>query len=85
MKPFKWSEVKSARLKLMRGKSFEELDQNCYLMTIDHPIKSGQHIMLFEIKKYIWAVPCILRENEIFLKTLYPSRKYTRMYKRGEL
>ena len=42
--------------------------------------------MLFEYRKYVWLVPFVQEENgDIFLKTLYPSRKYTKLYKEGKL
>lgn len=39
--------------------------------------------MFFERESYVWVIPFVVGENEIFLKTLYPSRKYTRLYKEG--
>jgi len=37
-------------------------------------------------KKYIWIVPFVRDEDgTIFLKTLYPSRKYTKIYKGDNL
>jgi len=50
----------------------------------EHPKRPGQYLMLFEHKNYVWVVPCVEQGDDIFLKTLYPSRKYTRMYLRGE-
>lgn len=50
-----------------------------------HPKKENQKVMLFEYREYIWVVPFVENEGEIFLKTLYPSRAYTRIYRRGEL
>ena len=42
--------------------------------------------MLFEYKRYIWIVPYVINKSgDIFLKTLFPSRKYTKMYKEGKL
>lgn len=41
--------------------------------------------MLFEYRGYVWVVPYVADENEIFLKTLYPSRKYTTLHKKGGL
>ncbi len=32
------------------------------------------------IYNYAYIVPFIEKEDEIFLKTIFPSRKYTRMY-----
>jgi len=40
-------------------------------------------IMIFEYKNYVWAVPCVIEEKRVFLKTAFPSRKYTKRYKRG--
>lgn len=38
--------------------------------------------MLFEHKRYVWLVPYVTEKNgDIFLKTLYPSRKYTKLHK----
>ena len=41
--------------------------------------------MLFKLKGYIWIVPYVEEKDYIFLKTLYPSRKFTKLYKKGEL
>ncbi len=42
-------------------------------------------IRLFEYRGYIWIVPYVEEADYIFLKTLYPSRKYTRLYKEEKL
>jgi len=39
--------------------------------------------LVFEHKKYIWITPCVIEEKNVFLKTLYPSRKYRKFYKKG--
>ncbi len=85
MKKLKWSPLKSSRLKKVRGVSFEEIVRAQFITIRDHPKRDGQYIVCFYHKSYVWAVPCIEEEGYIFLKTLYPSRKYTRMYERGEL
>jgi len=46
-----------------------------------HPEKGHQKIMVFEHKGYLWAVPYVKEGDHIFLKTIYPSRKLTRLYK----
>ena len=84
MRELKWSLLKSERLKRTRGMSFEEITKARLVKIKEHPNKAGQRLMLFESKGYIWVVPCVVTANEIFLKTLYPSRKYTKMFKRGE-
>ena len=85
MKEIRWSLLKSERLKRTRGASFEEIIQSKLIAVKKHPKKSNQNIMLFDSKGYIWVVPYVETENEIFLKTLYPSRSYTKQYKRGKI
>ena len=38
-------------------------------------------VFLYEYKKYVWVVPCVVEGKYIFLKTMFPSRKYTKMFK----
>lgn len=85
MKQLRWNLLKSERLKETRGASFEDIVQAKIIAVKRHPAKKHQSIMLFEYKGYIWVIPYIQDEEGFFLKTLYPSRKYTRMYKRGEI
>jgi len=73
-------------LKKTRGASFEDILKGKLLGVKKHPAKKHQDIMLFEYRKYIWLVPFVREKNgNIFLKTLYPSRKYTKLYKDGKL
>lgn len=81
----RWDLSKSDKLKKERGVSFEEIIQAKLLAVKEHPARKHQNIMLFELKEYVWAVPYVVRDKEIFLKTLFPSRKYTKLWKRGEL
>ena len=84
MKDIKWSHLKSERLKRTRGVSFEEII-NAELVDVKrHPQREGQDIMLFKYKGCIWIVPYVEDKDCIFLKTLYPSRKYTKIYRKGE-
>ena len=79
-----WNTVKSARLKRIRGVSFEELNTEGEIIDlIDNPARPGQHMIVYEYKKYIWIAPCVIEEDKFFLKTLYPSRKYRKFYKKG--
>ena len=80
---FQWSDLKSTRLKRTRGISFEEITQWKVIDIVKHPARPGQRIILFEHKRYVWVVPCVQDGSVLFLKTLYPSRKYTRLYRRG--
>mgnify|MGYP001607337139 FL=1 len=85
MKEIRWDLLKSERLKRTRGVSFEEILQTRLIAIQKHPKKENQKVMLFEHKEYIWVVPFVESEDEVFLKTLYPSRLYTRIHRRGEL
>lgn len=85
MKDIRWSQLKSERLKKTRGTSFEEIVSSELISVKRHPKREDQNIMLFKYKGYIWIVPYIEEKNYIFLKTLYPSRKLTKLYRKGEL
>ena len=77
--------MKSKELKKKRGVSFEEIVRAKLVAVKEHPSRSHQSILLFELKGYIWIVPYVSRREEIFLKTLFPSRKYAKQWKKGEL
>ena len=79
----KWSLIKNERLKKTRGMSFEEILAAKLVDVKKHPNQEHQSILLFELKGYIWVVPYVKDGEDIFLKTLYPCRKYTKNYKRG--
>jgi hypothetical protein len=81
MKSLRWNVLKSERLKRTRGVSFEEIIRARLIAVKRHPARPEQKVMLFYHKRYVWVVPFVETEEEIFLKTLYPSRKYTRIYK----
>lgn len=65
--------------------SFEELIQGRLIAVKKHSRRIHQNVMLFEYEDYIWVVPYVENKDEIFLKTLFPSRKYTKMWKEGKL
>lgn len=54
------------------------------LDVLEHPNKSkyqGQKIIIVDIDGYAVCVPFIEEDNgDFFLKTLFPSRKYTKQY-----
>jgi hypothetical protein len=86
MSDIRWNLLKSERLKKTRGASFEDILQGKLIAVKRHPSRDGQNIMIFEYKRYVWIVPYIREENgDIFLKTLFPSRKYTKMHREGKL
>jgi hypothetical protein len=80
-----WNALKNERLKITRGVSFEELLGSELIAIQRHPTKERQGIMLILHKRYIWVVPFVKSEDGIFLKTLFQSRKYTKIFKEGRL
>ena len=80
-----WSKTKSKRLKKIRGLSFSEILRTKFVSVQKHPLRENQSLLLFEIRGYLWVVPFVRSGNRIFLKTLYPSRCWTKKYRRGEL
>ena len=87
MKAYVWSEEKNQLLKAKRDISFEEVITHItvgdLLDVIEHTNQEkyeGQRIFIIKMRDYAWLVPFIETENEIFLKTIIPSRKATKKY-----
>jgi len=76
----RWCEEKNRVLKFRYGVSFEDLMRCRKIGITDHPARENQRLMFFERDGYIWVIPFVFSEGEVFFKTLYPSRKYTRLY-----
>jgi uncharacterized DUF497 family protein len=87
VKPFDWNELKNAMLTAERGVSFEDVqtavEKGNLLDVITHPNQRkypGQKLLIIRIGNYVFVVPCIENEKALFLKTIYPSRKFTKKY-----
>jgi len=87
MKPISWSAEKNARLMAQRGVSFEavvfHIMAGDILDTVDHPNQKrypGQQIHVIAIEDYVYLVPFVESDEEVFLKTIIPSRKATKTY-----
>lgn len=90
MKYFSWNEEKNELLKEERQISFEDVvfyfEQGFLLDVLEHPNQEkykGQKIFVVEIDEYAYLIPFVEDENEIFLKTIIPSRKATKKYLKG--
>lgn len=81
----RWNPLKSDWLKRTRGVSFEEVTNSRFLGITEHPSRSHQKLMLFELGRYVWVVPFVRDGDDRFLKTAFPSRTYTKKWLRGEL
>jgi len=84
VKEFRWNKIKSEKTKQERGISFEEVLASKFIRAEEHTSRENQIILLYEVNGYIWVVPCIEEEEYYFVKTMFPSRKYTKKHKRGE-
>ncbi len=88
---YKWDNEKNAQLKLQRGIGFEQIvmhvERGDVLEIIKYPNNEkypNQQIIIVNISEYAYLVPFIQEENEIFLKTIIPSRKATNHYLRDK-
>jgi uncharacterized DUF497 family protein len=87
-KIYNWNAEKNQLLLRERGISFErivfEISTGNELDVLQHPNQEkypGQRISIVQVDDYVYAVPFIETETEIFLKTIIPSRKATRQYR----
>lgn len=87
MKIYDWDIDKNEWLKKERGISFEEivaaLDEGKKLDSYKHPNREkypDQEILVVEIDNYAYLVPLVEKEEKVFFKTIYCSRKATKKY-----
>ena len=87
MKYINWDTEKSLKLKESRGISFEDIvfyiERGEILDDYLHPNQKRypkQRIMVIGINNYAYLVPYVEDAEEIFLKTIIPSRKATDIY-----
>ncbi len=88
----KWNADKNEWLKRERGVGFDEIavriHSGAVLEVVDHPNQTrypGQKIFIVEHDNYVYLVPYVEEEKDIlFLKTIVPSRKYTKGYLRSD-
>lgn len=84
MKEFKWDRTKEEKIKKERGVSFDDVLSSKFMGAEEHPTRGNQIVLLFKLNEYVWVVPCVEEEEYYFVKTMFPSRKYTRKHTRGE-
>jgi uncharacterized DUF497 family protein len=88
---YDWNPDKNEWLKKNRMISFEQiifhLGQGDVWRAADHPNQRkypNQRIYFVIVDDYIYMVPHIVEKEHIFLKTIIPSRKATRDYKKEQ-
>jgi uncharacterized DUF497 family protein len=88
---FSWNVEKNQRLIEERGISFEEIvfhiERGDVLDVLEHPNPERfprQRVFVVNVEGYAYVVPFVEDDNEVFLKTIIPSRKATRDYLGGD-
>jgi len=91
MKSINWNLDKNQQLADERGISFEDvvvyIQQGEMLDIVEHPNQEkypNQRMFVLAIDDYVYLVPYVENRKEIFLKTIIPSRKATKMYLGGK-
>ena len=87
-KIYNWNPDKNQLLVKERGITFERIvfaiGSGDELAVLEHPNQEkypGQKISIVQVDDYVYAVPFLENDTEIFLKTIIPSRKATRQYR----
>jgi len=87
-KVIRWNEEKNQLLQIQRKLSFEmvldKIENQEILARRSHPDKEKyphQFIFIIELEGYVCYVPFVENEEEIFLKSIIPSRKLNKAFK----
>lgn len=89
MKPILWNAEKAAAIRGDSGRNgvgFEEcviaIEEGRVLADIANPSPQFPHqrMMVLNINDYAYVVPYVESAENIFLKTIFPSRKHTAKY-----
>lgn len=90
MKTFAWNNDKNALLKSERLVCFEDvviaIEVGLLLDILEHTNQEkyhGQKMFVVRLEDYVYLVPFVENEHEVFLKTIIPSRKATKKYLKG--
>lgn len=89
---YDYNNEKNAKLMQERGIGFEEIilaiENGALLGILPHPKSAkypNQEIYIVNVNNYVYVVPFVKKdENTIFLKTIFPHRKLTKLYLRGD-
>lgn len=84
---YNWNPEKNSKLKKERGIGFEDIveaiNAGKLLDVVEHPNQHkypGQLIYIVHTLDYIYLVPYVKDNDNLFLKTIIPSRKAKRDY-----
>jgi uncharacterized DUF497 family protein len=91
VKAFAWNPDKNRLLREGRGIGFEDIvfhiERGDVLDVVEHTNQErypGQRLYIVDVEGYAHLVPFVESEEEVFLKTIIPSRKATRDYLGGD-
>ncbi len=79
-------EAKAIKLKFERNIDIDEVAQllidNEYIAILEHPAKKNQQLFIISYRNYTYIVPFVIdKDDNIVIKTVYPSRKFHKIYK----
>jgi len=84
---FDWNDEKNQHLKEERNVCFEDVVVSIQSNRLFDVVKNSsknhqeQYCLIVEISNYAYVVPFIINDDkQLFLKTIYPSRKMTKKY-----
>lgn len=83
---YNWNKEKNEWLKKNRNIGFEDIifliSEGNLVEIIKNPNKKykNQYMFVIKFENYIYLVPFVIIGDEIFLKTIIPSRKATKKY-----
>ena len=81
-----YDDKKAQILKLEQNIDIDEIVEliidKKYLDILEHPKRGGQKIFILSYKDYIHVVPFVVdKNNNIIIKTVFPSRNFHKIYK----
>jgi len=84
-----WDKAKAARLFETREISLAEIAdmllERRYLAILENPSRPEQMVFVLPYKNYTYVVPFVVdEEDNIILRTAFPSRKFHKIYGKGK-
>lgn len=58
-----------------------ELEMGRLIDDLAHPRRPNQRVLIVELNNYLCAVPYVLDQGQMFLKTIYPDRSLKEKYR----
>ena len=80
-----WDKTKNKKLKATRDISFEDVAQiileKRYVTILENPVHPRQRIFVVNYKGTTYVIPFVIdAEKHIVLKTIFPSRRFYKLY-----